>query len=75
MYGKLQQQLQKDLNNIKEEGLYKDERVIMNPQGALIKVSTGEEVLNFCANNYLGLSSGLFFDTSAIIIALILLGR
>ena len=57
MYGKLQQQLQKELNNIKEEGLYKDERVIMNPQGALIKVSTGEEVLNFCANNYLGLSS------------------
>ena len=57
MYGKLQAQLQEELNNIKEEGLYKDERVIMNPQGALIKVSTGEEVLNFCANNYLGLSS------------------
>ena len=57
MYGKLQTQLQEELNNIKEEGLYKDERVIMNPQGALIKVSTGEEVLNFCANNYLGLSS------------------
>ncbi len=46
-----------ELDNIKEEGLYKDERVITNPQGALIKVSTGEEVLNFCANNYLGLSS------------------
>ena len=57
MYGKLQQQLQEELNNIKEEGLYKDERVITNPQGSLIKVSTGEEVLNFCANNYLGLSS------------------
>ena len=57
MYGKLQQQLQTELANIKEEGLYKDERVIMNPQGALIKVSTGEDVLNFCANNYLGLSS------------------
>ncbi len=57
MFGKLQQQLQKELNNIKEEGLYKDERLIMNPQGTLIKVSTGEEVLNFCANNYLGLSS------------------
>ncbi len=57
MYGKLKQQLQKELDNIKEEGLYKDERVITNPQGALIKVSTGEEVLNFCANNYLGLSS------------------
>jgi len=57
MYGKLQQQLQEELTLIKKEGLYKDERVIMNPQGALIKVSTGEEVLNFCANNYLGLSS------------------
>jgi len=57
MYGKLKQQLQQELSNIKEEGLYKDERVITNPQGALIKVSTGEEVLNFCANNYLGLSS------------------
>ena len=57
MYGKLQGQLQEELSNIKEEGLYKNERVIMNPQGALIRVSTGEEVLNFCANNYLGLSS------------------
>ena len=57
MYAKLQAQIQEELNNIKEEGLYKEERVIMNPQGALIKVSTGEEVLNFCANNYLGLSS------------------
>ena len=57
MYGKLQQQLKTELNNIKEEGLYKDERIITNPQGALIKVSTGKEVLNFCANNYLGLSS------------------
>ena len=57
MYGKLKQQLQTELDNIKEEGLYKDERIITNPQGALIKVSTGEEVLNFCANNYLGLSS------------------
>ena len=57
MYGKLKQQLQTELDNIKGEGLYKDERVITNPQGALIKVSSGEEVLNFCANNYLGLSS------------------
>ena len=57
MYGKLKQQLQTELDNIKLEGLYKDERVITNPQGALIKVSSGEEVLNFCANNYLGLSS------------------
>ena len=57
MYGKLQSQLQEELSNIKEEGLYKNERVIMNPQGASIRVNTGEEVLNFCANNYLGLSS------------------
>lgn len=57
MYGKLKQQLQAELDKIKEEGLYKDERVITNPQAALIKVSSGEEVLNFCANNYLGLSS------------------
>ena len=57
MYGKLQSQLQEELSNIKDEGLYKSERIIMNPQGSLIRVSTGEEVLNFCANNYLGLSS------------------
>ena len=57
MYGKFRQQLQTEIASIKEEGLYKNERVIMNPQGALIRVSTGEEVLNFCANNYLGLSS------------------
>tara|TARA_X000000368_G_scaffold406913_1_gene385758 strand:- start:1461 stop:2660 length:1200 start_codon:yes stop_codon:yes gene_type:complete len=57
MYGKIQRQLQEDLSNIKEEGLYKSERIIMNPQGACIQVGTGEEVLNFCANNYLGLSS------------------
>ena len=57
MYGKLKSQLQEELSNIKDEGLYKRERIIMNPQGSLIRVSTGEEVLNFCANNYLGLSS------------------
>jgi len=57
MYGKLQSQLQEELSNIKDEGLYKSERIITNPQGSLIRVSTGEEVLNFCANNYLGLSS------------------
>ena len=57
MYGKIQQQLQDELYNLRQEGLYKDERVITNPQGTLIKVSTGHEVLNFCANNYLGLSS------------------
>ena len=49
--------LQEELAGIKEAGLYKSERVITSPQGAEITVSTGEEVLNFCANNYLGLSS------------------
>jgi glycine C-acetyltransferase len=57
MYGKLQQQLQTELAEIKEAGLYKNERIIVNPQGADIKVSTGDDVVNFCANNYLGLSS------------------
>ena len=57
MYGRLQKQLQDELANIQEAGLYKKERIIINPQGASIRVSTGEEVLNFCANNYLGLSS------------------
>jgi glycine C-acetyltransferase len=49
--------LQNELNQIKDEGLYKDERVITTPQGAVIKTTEGEEVINFCANNYLGLSS------------------
>ena len=57
MYKKLQPVLQKELNNIREAGLYKKERIITTPQGADIKITTGEEVINFCANNYLGLSS------------------
>ena len=57
MIGKLKQQLQEELNNIYEAGLYKKERVITRPQATEIEVSTGEKVLNFCANNYLGLSS------------------
>lgn len=57
MYNTLQPVLQKELEAIKEAGLYKQERVIITPQGADIKVSTGQEVVNFCANNYLGLSS------------------
>jgi glycine C-acetyltransferase len=57
MYGTYQQFLQNELQAIEEAGLYKRERIILNPQGAEIKVSTGQEVLNFCANNYLGLSS------------------
>ncbi|WP_411766235.1 glycine C-acetyltransferase [Winogradskyella sp. A3E31] len=57
MYGSIQQHLQKELENIKEAGLYKEERIITSPQGAEITLSTGQKVLNFCANNYLGLSS------------------
>lgn len=57
MYGKIQQQLQQELQEIKDNGLYKEERIITSPQGAEITLSTGETVLNFCANNYLGLSA------------------
>ena len=57
MYGKLKQHLQNELHDIKEAGLYKQERIIASPQGAEITLNTGETVLNFCANNYLGLSS------------------
>jgi len=57
MYGALQQFLQAELQNIEQQGLFKKERIITGPQGADIKVSTGQEVINFCANNYLGLSS------------------
>ena len=57
MYDKLQPVLQKEIANIKEAGLYKNERIITTPQDASIKISDGNEVINFCANNYLGLSS------------------
>ncbi len=57
MYGKIKEHLQKEIDAIKEAGLYKTERIITSPQDAIIKISTGEEVINFCANNYLGLSS------------------
>ena len=57
MYGKIQQEICDELARIENAGLYKKERVITTPQGPKISVSTGEEVLNFCANNYLGLSS------------------
>ena len=57
MLGKFQKQLQNELASIKDAGLFKNERIITNPQGSSIRVSTGEKVLNFCANNYLGLSS------------------
>ena len=57
MYGKIKEHLKQELKSIDEAGLYKRERIITSPQGAEIHVSTGEEVLNFCANNYLGLSN------------------
>jgi glycine C-acetyltransferase len=57
MYGAIQQHLQKELKDIKDAGLFKNERVITSPQGAEITLNTGQTVLNFCANNYLGLSS------------------
>ncbi|SNR39438.1 2-amino-3-ketobutyrate coenzyme A ligase [Lutibacter agarilyticus] len=57
MYGTIKQHLQKELQEIKEAGLYKSERIITSSQDAVIKLSTGKEVINFCANNYLGLSN------------------
>lgn len=57
MYGKIKEHLEQEIQDIKDNGLYKKERIITTPQDAVIKISTGEEVINFCANNYLGLSS------------------
>jgi len=57
MYGKIKEHLQNEIESIKTAGLFKKERIITTPQDAVIKISTGEEVINFCANNYLGLSS------------------
>ncbi|MDR2222359.1 MAG: glycine C-acetyltransferase [Flavobacteriaceae bacterium] len=57
MYGKIKDYLQSELNSIEENGLFKKERIISSPQGAEITVAGGAKVLNFCANNYLGLSS------------------
>lgn len=57
MYGKIKQDLQQTLEELKEQGLYKSERIITSPQSSEIKVSNGESVLNFCANNYLGLAN------------------
>ncbi|WP_066222686.1 glycine C-acetyltransferase [Formosa haliotis] len=57
MYGNIKQHLQQEIQNIKDEGLFKEERIITSPQGAEITLNTGETVLNFCANNYLGLSA------------------
>ncbi len=57
MYGKAKEDLTNEIQSIRDAGLYKEERIIMTPQGAEIEVKGGKEVLNFCANNYLGLSS------------------
>jgi len=57
MYGAVREELSQKLSAIKSEGLYKGERVISTPQGALIRVADGSPVLNFCANNYLGLAN------------------
>jgi len=57
MYGKLKDSLSNELEAIKDAGLYKNERIISSPQDAEINLTTGETVINFCANNYLGLSS------------------
>ena len=57
MYGTIKRHLENELEAIREAGLFKEERIITSPQGAVIRISTGQEVLNFCANNYLGLSA------------------
>ena len=57
MYGKIKEHLQNELKTIEENGIFKTERIITSPQGAEITISTGEKVLNFCSNNYMGLSS------------------
>lgn len=57
MYGKIKEHLQNELQTIEDSGIFKKERIITSEQGAEITISTGETVLNFCANNYLGLSS------------------
>lgn len=57
MYGQIKEHLQKELESIKNDGLFKEERIISSPQGAVITLTSGKEVINFCANNYLGLSA------------------
>ena len=57
MYGDIKTHLQQEIESIKDAGLFKEERIITSPQGAEITLNTGQKVLNFCANNYLGLSS------------------
>ena len=57
MYSKIKDYLTQELKSIEEAGLFKNERIITSSQDAVIKISTGQEVINFCANNYLGLSN------------------
>ena len=57
MYGKFKEHLANELTSIRNAGLYKNERIIASPQSGTVRLSDGKEVLNFCANNYLGLSS------------------
>lgn len=66
MYQDFQSHLQKELSSIEAAGLYKNERVIVSPQGAAIRIADGKEVLNFCANNYLGLSNHPALKQAAI---------
>ena len=56
MYGSMKTHLQSELSSIRSEGLYKEERIIASPQSARITLADGREVLNMCANNYLGLA-------------------
>ena len=57
MYTRIKQFLKSELEKITQAGLYKHERIIVSPQDSIIQLNDGKEVLNFCANNYLGLSS------------------
>jgi len=66
VYGSIRSELNEKLAAIRSEGLYKDERVLSGPQGSLIRVSDGKEVLNFCANNYLGLANNAEIRGAAI---------
>jgi glycine C-acetyltransferase len=65
MYGKVKELLQNELQSIKDSGLWKDERIIASPQGAEITLQDGRKVLNFCANNYLGLSGAPWLAEAA----------
>lgn len=66
MYGAFREELRSKLSQIKADGLYKNERVIATPQGALIAVKGGAEVVNFCANNYLGLANESSIRAAAV---------